>query len=77
MTKKESEVVNVMIILLVGNVTNVMKIILCPRASVTSVTNHARLVSITVNDQKMTVKETGHVVTHVSGFAYRSQNGPF
>ena len=49
-TKKESEIVNVMIILLVGNVTSVMKIILCPRASVTSVTNHARLVSITVND---------------------------
>ena len=44
MTKKESEVVNVMIILLVGNVTNVMKIILCPRANVTNVTSHARLV---------------------------------
>ena len=44
-TRKVPEIVNVTIILLVGNVTNVMKTIICPRANVTNATNHARLVT--------------------------------
>ena len=45
-TRKVPEIVNVTIILLVGNVTNVMKTIICPRANVTNATNHARLVTL-------------------------------
>ena len=45
-TKKVPEIVNVTIILLVGNVTNVMKTILCPRANVINAINPARLVTL-------------------------------
>ena len=42
-TKKVPEIVNVMIILLVGNVTNVMKTIICQKANAISAIKHARL----------------------------------
>ena len=45
-TRKVLEIVNVMTILLVGNATNAMKTILCPRANVINAINHARLVTL-------------------------------
>ena len=41
-TKKVPEIVNVTIILLVGNVRNATKTIICLKANVTNATNHAR-----------------------------------